>query len=282
MMQGKPISADPFKRMHGSDVTVEWLENDESAMKEPIVIEKPDGLGMKMPEDLTVSDVGEIMGEDTPVEVIGISLDVVSCVQIVLTPFLPFADVASQANIPGWTLGKWVEYYETEPAQRDKIRNVISLEISGSELANKVLPPRLVRETDWVEKFWPNTKKGRGHSYPKVQLYCLMGVEKAWTVSRPSSTVYHLIDSRCYQDWHIDFAGSSVYYHIISGQKVSIFHACMDIGINLLHRSSTLSALLLRILPLTSDGQGQTYRTIRGLAICATKSSKSSLKLGTR
>ncbi|KAF7796792.1 hypothetical protein EIP86_007976 [Pleurotus ostreatoroseus] len=184
MMQGKTIKPDPFKRMKGADVTLEWLENDESAMKEPVVIEKPDGLGMKMPEDITVSDVAEIVGEDTPVEVI---------------------DVASQSNIPGWTLGKWAEYYETEPAKRDKIRNVISLEISGTELADKVLPPRLVREIDWVEKFWPNTKKGRGHSYPKVQLYCLMGVEKAWT------------------DWHIDFAGSSVYYHILHGQKVFYF-----------------------------------------------------------
>ncbi|KAJ3526806.1 hypothetical protein NM688_g8215 [Phlebia brevispora] len=184
MMQGKVIKPDPFKRMQGSDVNLEWLESDESAMREPIVIEKPDGLGMKMPDNITVREVAEIVGEETPVEVI---------------------DVASQANIPGWTLGKWADYYDTEPAKRDKIRNVISLEISGTELADKVLPPRLVREVDWVEKFWPNTKKGRGHSYPKVQLYCLMGVEKAWT------------------DWHIDFAGSSVYYHILHGQKVFYF-----------------------------------------------------------
>ena len=56
------------------------------------------------------------------------------------------------------------------------------MEISGTELADKILPPRLVREADWVEKFWPSTKKGRGHTYPKVQLYCLMGVGGAWTV----------------------------------------------------------------------------------------------------
>lgn len=45
-----------------------------------------------------------------------------------------------------------------------------------------VLPPRLVRELDWVENYWPNTRKGKGHVYPKVQLYCLMGVTGAWTV----------------------------------------------------------------------------------------------------
>lgn len=112
-------------------------------------------------------------------------------------------DVATQANAPGWTLRKWADYVNTEPEARDRVRNIISLEVTGTELANKVLPPRLVREMDWVEKFWPGTKKGRGHTFPKVQLYCLMGVTNAWT------------------DWHIDFAGSSVYYHVLSGAKVS-------------------------------------------------------------
>lgn len=89
--------------------------------------------------------------------------------------------MASQSNSPGWTLGKWSEYYNLEPSSRDKIRNVISLEISGTKLADQVLPPRLVRELDWVEKFWPSKGKGKGQ-YPKVQLYCLMGVATAWTV----------------------------------------------------------------------------------------------------
>lgn len=71
MMQGKTIKPDPFKRMAGSEVIVEWLESDPNAMTEPIVIESPDGLGMKMPEGLTVSGVAEILGENTPVEVIG-------------------------------------------------------------------------------------------------------------------------------------------------------------------------------------------------------------------
>ncbi|KAI0956925.1 hypothetical protein AcW1_005482 [Taiwanofungus camphoratus] len=185
MLEGKSIKDDPFKRMQGSEVGLEWLEADEDAMREPIVIEVPEGLGMKMPpKSLTVDEVAEIVGEETPVEVI---------------------DVATQSNLPGWTLRKWAEYYDLKPSARDKIRNVISLEISGTDMADKVLPPRIVRELDWVEKFWPSTKKGRGHVYPKVQLYCLMGVAGAWT------------------DWHIDFAGSSVYYHILHGSKVFYF-----------------------------------------------------------
>lgn len=72
MMEGKDIKPHSFKRMKGSDVTLEWLETDPTAMTEPILIENPEGLGMKMPsEDFTVSEVAEIVGEDTPVEVIG-------------------------------------------------------------------------------------------------------------------------------------------------------------------------------------------------------------------
>ncbi|KAF9002043.1 JmjC domain-containing histone demethylation protein 1 [Cyathus striatus] len=185
MLEGKPVQPDPFKRMDGDCVGLSWVEEDDSALLEPIVVETADGLGMKMPpEDFTVNDVTELVGSETPLEVI---------------------DVATQSTSPGWTLGNWAEYFFLEPTKRDKILNVISLEISGTKLAAIISPPRIVRELDWVENYWPDGKKGKGHSYPKVQLYCLMGVSTAWT------------------DWHIDFAGSSVYYHILHGSKVFYF-----------------------------------------------------------
>lgn len=71
MMQGKVIKPDPFKRMHGSEVTTEWLESDPEALQEPILVETPEGLGMEMPEGLTVRQIAESLGEHTPVEVIG-------------------------------------------------------------------------------------------------------------------------------------------------------------------------------------------------------------------
>jgi F-box/leucine-rich repeat protein 10/11 len=73
MLENKSFKPDKFKRMQGGDVTIEWLEEDEDAMTEPIVVEKPDGLGMKMPpSDFTVEDVAELVGEESPVEVIGL------------------------------------------------------------------------------------------------------------------------------------------------------------------------------------------------------------------
>lgn len=73
LIEAKDIKKDPFRRMQGADLEA-WLEDDENALREPIVIEKPDGLGMKMPPpDLTVEHVAEYIGEDTPLEVIGAS-----------------------------------------------------------------------------------------------------------------------------------------------------------------------------------------------------------------
>ncbi|KAF5365765.1 hypothetical protein D9758_003174 [Tetrapyrgos nigripes] len=199
----KPWKPDNFQRMAGHEVSLEWLDTDPKAMTEPIVIESPEGLDMKMPgNDFTVNDVGKLVGEQTPVEVIGMLFFYNVSVPVFNSDT---SDVASQSSSNGWTMGKWVEYCNTAPSDRDKTLNVISLEVSATPLADHVVPPRLVRELDWVEMSWPSAKKGKGNLYPKVQLYCLMGVEGAWT------------------DWHIDFAGSSVYYHIVSGSKVFYF-----------------------------------------------------------
>ncbi|KEP53580.1 JmjC domain histone demethylation protein [Rhizoctonia solani 123E] len=185
IIQDKVIHPDSFKRLKGEELTKDWVENNDWAMTEPVVIDSPEGLGMTMPgPEFTIHDVVELVGADVPVEVIGTSI-VASSV-----PHSAITDVATQSTSPGWTLGSWAEYYSTPEPNRDKIRNVISLEVSGTPLAEKISPPRLVREIDWVEHVWPAGKKGKGQ-YPK--------------------------------DWHVDFAGSSVYYHILKGSKVFYF-----------------------------------------------------------
>ena len=70
--ESKTYAPDNFRRMNGSDIGLEWILRDESAMKEPIVVENPEGLGMKMPpKETTVRDVANEVGPDTHVEVIG-------------------------------------------------------------------------------------------------------------------------------------------------------------------------------------------------------------------
>jgi F-box/leucine-rich repeat protein 10/11 len=68
-----------------------------------------------------------------------------------------------------------------------------------------------VRQIDWIETSWPAALRAEQRDecnnvstmkYPKVQKYCLMSV------------------GGCYTDFHIDFGGSSVWYHVLRGRKV--------------------------------------------------------------
>lgn len=93
--------------------------------------------------------------------------------------------------------------------------NVISLEFSDSELRKLVDSPTFVRDSDWIDIMWPKDLEvlallqcctdpwRQPTGTPKVQYYCLMSVAGSYT------------------DFHIDFGGTSVWYHVLRGEKVS-------------------------------------------------------------
>jgi F-box and leucine-rich repeat protein 10/11 len=59
---------------------------------------------------------------------------------------LDVIEVPTQAEVdPKWTLEQWAEYYHTPIAQRQRILNVISLEVSKTPLNAQIRPPRIVR-----------------------------------------------------------------------------------------------------------------------------------------
>jgi len=112
-------------------------------------------------------------------------------------------DVKSQeGEDKKWNMRRWVDYYESKGAK--KVRNVISLEVSQSKLGRLIRRPQIVRELDLQDSVWPTELQAKG-DFPKVQFYCLMSV------------------ADCYTDFHIDFGGSSVFYHILKGKKTFLF-----------------------------------------------------------
>lgn len=112
-------------------------------------------------------------------------------------------DVKSQEGGDGrWNLRKWADYYEASGEK--PVRNVISLEVSQTKLGKLIRRPKLVRDLDLQDAVWPQDELAKG-AYPQVQFYCLMSVQD------------------CYTDFHIDFGGSSVYYHIMKGSKTFFF-----------------------------------------------------------
>ena len=114
---------------------------------------------------------------------------------------VPVIDVkAQEGEGKKWTMGRWADYYEQQGEK--PVRNVISLEVSRSRLGKLIRRPQAVRDMDLQDSVWRDDDK---MAPPPVQFYCLMSV------------------ADCFTDFHIDFGGSSVYYHIVKGKKVFFF-----------------------------------------------------------
>uniref|UniRef100_A0A8C6NJV9 [histone H3]-dimethyl-L-lysine(36) demethylase n=1 Tax=Nothobranchius furzeri TaxID=105023 RepID=A0A8C6NJV9_NOTFU len=187
-LQCERFGSELVKLMEGKDFTYEYIQRD--GLREPIIFRKADGLGLQMPDsDFSVSDVKLFVGSRRIVDVM---------------------DVNTQKGIE-MSMAQWGRYYETPPSEREKLYNVISLEFSHTKLENLVKRPASVDLVDWVDNMWPRHLKERQRDstnaiidmhYPKVQKYCLMSVQG------------------CFTDFHIDFGGTSVWYHILRGAKV--------------------------------------------------------------
>lgn len=158
------------------------IQEDLTIPAKPILISNAncDVVGMKLPgprKEITIDYITDCCGSGRPVEVM---------------------DVISQQRVtPGWKLHQWREYFKTDEEHRDRLRNVISLEISDApRLGTEFERPKMVREMDLVDKVWND-----GQERSKVTKYCLMSVKNSFT------------------DFHIDFGGTSVYYTVIKGCK---------------------------------------------------------------
>lgn len=116
---------------------------------------------------------------------------------------LDVIDVKTQNSGAKMNLAKWADYYE-EDSDDKPIRNVISLEVSQTKLGRLLRRPKVVRDIDLQDEVWPQEETDKG-KFPRVQFYCLMSVADSYT------------------DFHIDFGGSSVYYHILKGRKTFFF-----------------------------------------------------------
>ncbi|KAK5975171.1 JmjC domain-containing histone demethylation protein 1 [Trichostrongylus colubriformis] len=184
---------DLISKIDPKDFNIDYYEK--SRLATPLLFEcDPHELGMKVPkaEEFSVDDVLRLVGGNRMIEVV---------------------EVSGQTSVK-MSLRDFVDYYKTPKEERQTLYNVLSLEFSNTEMEDIIQSPTLVRQIDWVENHWPDAlrqryitfnKKGHytpHHTYPKVQNYCLMSVE------------------RCYTDFHVDFGGTSVWYHVLKGQKI--------------------------------------------------------------
>ncbi|CAM1323221.1 PHF2 (predicted), partial [Pycnogonum litorale] len=152
----------------------------ENGFDKPIFVENKDGLDLKVPP--ATFTVNDI------IEYLGDNYEI------------DVIDVNKQSNLK-MTMGEWMSYLSIPV--RDNVYNVISLEFSNTRMSPVVEPPNIVKHISWVNTFWPQFLPPEcPYSKPNVQKYCLMGVADSYT------------------DFHIDFGGTSVWYHILKGEKV--------------------------------------------------------------
>lgn len=167
----------------------------------PLKVIDPENSGMKVPSlselKIDLNDQNERMTVETITRVLGddYKLDVM--------------DVQTQQNST-WTMAQWNEYFShTSAEKRDRIYNVISLEVSHiKEFENGIRRPKAVETNDLVDIVWGGSINNAPR--PKVTKYILMSVQNAFT------------------DFHLDFAGTSVYYKVVSGAKKFILFPPSD------------------------------------------------------
>ncbi|KAI2509935.1 hypothetical protein MHU86_4500 [Fragilaria crotonensis] len=202
-----PLPSDDLQVItNGTELTALSLCNETLNPSKPIwITDTPASIGMVVPKNLTMQKLADIIGPGYPLSVI---------------------DVQHQEELEGWTLGDLVEHFEDEErllrvrqliqataapsANRrkrktvtaaveamPKVLNQISLEFRDTPLAAMVKSPTFVRDLDWIDHAWRSEEESR----PQTQYYCL------------TST------AGCYTDFHVDFGGTSVWYHVLTGTK---------------------------------------------------------------
>ncbi|CAF4384046.1 unnamed protein product [Rotaria socialis] len=217
-------------RVKGDQLTSEYLLA--NGFTKPILISSRDGLELTLPDrTITLQEINKLIGPEQHV-------DIIDCEKQVIYK-MSFNDYA--------------EYFESY--DRNKIYNVLSLEVSNTKLGESVIIPKIVRDLSWATiGVWPDKKKSEkcdGNVEAKGlknknawPLESPLAKFKRRTISssgdtdqsdddedlksnhfenfdRPEVAKYCLISPQSsYTDFHIDFGGSSVWYSIVRGEKI--------------------------------------------------------------
>uniref|UniRef100_A0AAY4BSL5 [histone H3]-dimethyl-L-lysine(36) demethylase n=1 Tax=Denticeps clupeoides TaxID=299321 RepID=A0AAY4BSL5_9TELE len=171
--------------MEGKDFTFEYIQQE--GLRDPLVFENADGLGIKW---------------------VCFYLDfMVSEINLCSRRVIDVMDVNTQKGIE-MSMGQWGRYYETPASEREKLYNVISLEFSHTKLENLVKRPASVHV--------PSCLSEQENGCLALEDMLSVNVRCSWFLCR-----YCLMSVEgCFTDFHIDFGGTSVWYHILRGGKV--------------------------------------------------------------
>ncbi|BES90523.1 JmjC domain, hydroxylase [Nesidiocoris tenuis] len=152
----------------------------EHGFKSPILVRETNDLGIKIPP---VTDLNVLLK--------------------LLVPDLKDVDVIDVEKQSAFKMSV-IEFfkYMMDP-DKTRVLNLISLEVSKTRLSEFIEPPKIVRDIDWIHCYWTPNKFGHKPTVPSsTEKYCLISPTGSFT------------------DFHVDFSGTSVWYHMVTGRKI--------------------------------------------------------------
>uniref|UniRef100_A0A0N4ZY62 JmjC domain-containing protein n=1 Tax=Parastrongyloides trichosuri TaxID=131310 RepID=A0A0N4ZY62_PARTI len=184
--------SDLYKIVPAKDINLNYFRT--YGAETPILVDgTAQDLGMVMPneEEFDIDKIVNICGKEMLIDVIKVG---------------KFETIKM-------SLEDFATYFKKKPEERKELLNSLSLEFSYNKLFDHIKSPTFIRDMDWVIKYWPDILKFNQLKY----------IEKEGIFTRKTPNVhnYSLASVKnCYTDFHMDFGGTSVWYHILKGKKV--------------------------------------------------------------
>ncbi|EGT52239.1 hypothetical protein CAEBREN_21645 [Caenorhabditis brenneri] len=151
-----------------------------------------DGLGMMVPDDLGWETLPKYVDPET---IVGI--------------FYSNRKIGEQ--LEDMKMERLLDEFKKVPTQRTDIINSITLEFSNEKLNDVFRVPSFVSEHSMIQKLMDVLTGIRRKSKKVLRMLETM----------PQYTKFLLLSMKgSFTDVHIDFSGSSVFYHVVKGQKV--------------------------------------------------------------
>uniref|UniRef100_A0A915I5Q2 Zinc finger PHD-type domain-containing protein n=1 Tax=Romanomermis culicivorax TaxID=13658 RepID=A0A915I5Q2_ROMCU len=194
---------------NGHNLDVKYLES--TSFDRPILVRHSAGLNLNVPDINSIDDL-ETWLDDTE-----LAVDVI--------------DSQRQKDY-SMKFSTLLSFFRQK--SRKRIYNLISMEFSKTKLSPLVILPKIVDDISWVHQYWPKNLERSTQddlNFPKNSRISqdfringednndkrpLAGFASEHAGFKPEVSKFCLISMKdSYTDFHIDFGGSSVWYHIV-------------------------------------------------------------------
>ena len=153
----------------------------DNRFQKPIVIGKPDGLGLNVPNVQSSKHLEVFLGSNFPVNI---------------------HDVLENEERTA-KLFEWTDHFDNDDNTLENVSIVHQLDITSTKLFKLIKPPKIFKQIDIIDMSWPKSDSNEDFLFecPKASLFLSIG------------------DATSFTDFSVGMAGSTTWYYNIVGSK---------------------------------------------------------------